>query len=104
MTPLLKLLKSRKHIIKDLSIICHLDTIYPENNIRNKLNLFLEDRPVIFRGSLNSGKKAKQQAWYPGVICHPKNFNCSTYYTYWGKWMLYQIIMYLMYLLDLTQE
>lgn len=52
------------------------------------IGYWLEDRPVVFRGSLNTSKKAKQQAWYPGVICHPKNFNCSTYYTYWGKWML----------------
>jgi ATP-grasp domain, R2K clade family 2 len=48
----------------------------------------LEDKSVVFRGSLNIGKKARQQAWYPGVIMDIKNFNCSTYYTYWGQWML----------------
>ena len=48
----------------------------------------LENRPVVFRGSLNLGIKTRQQAWYPGVIMSTKNFNCSTYYTYWGEWML----------------
>jgi len=55
----------------------------------------LENKPVIFRGSLNIGKKAKQQEWYPGVICNQKAFNCSTYYTYWGKWMLNEDYMLL---------
>lgn len=59
-----------------------------KHNFDYETSYWLEDRPVVFRGSLNIGKKARQQAWYPGVICHPKNFNCSTYYTYWGKWML----------------
>jgi hypothetical protein len=48
----------------------------------------LENEPVVFRGSLNIGVKARQQAWYPGVIMDKRNFNCSTYYTYWGQWVL----------------
>lgn len=59
-----------------------------KDNFDYETSYWLEDRPVVFRGSLNIAEKAKHQAWYPGVICHPKNFNCSTYYTYWGKWML----------------
>lgn len=59
-----------------------------KHNFDYEHSYWLEDRPVIFRGSLNIGKKARRQPWYPGVICNQKAFKCSTYYTYWGKWML----------------
>lgn len=59
-----------------------------KHNFDYETSYWLEDRPVVFRGSLNIGKRTCQHAWYPGVIMDKKNFNCSTYYTYWGKWML----------------
>ena len=46
--------------------------------------------PVIFRGSLNTGKLINYSVphWTPGNICSVPEFKCSTYYTYWGEYML----------------